>query len=104
MPMTTHDSRPAGGALAQAPGDRRFLASERIDLLEAIDRMGSIPQAAKRLDLSCKAAWDAVDAINNLAEKPILIRASGNHHGAGSYLTEHGREIVRLYRLLESGY
>jgi molybdate transport repressor ModE-like protein len=60
--------------------------------LEAIDRRGSISQAAKDVDLSYKAAWDAVDAMNNLAEQPLLIRAIGGQHGGGSYLTAHGRE------------
>jgi molybdate transport system regulatory protein len=83
---------------------RRYLGGSRIDLLEAIDRRGSISQGAKDVDLSYKAAWDAVDAMNNLAEQPLLIRAIGGQHGGGSYLTAHGREIIRLYRLLESGY
>jgi molybdate transport system regulatory protein len=54
--------------------------------------------------LSYKAAWDSVEAMNNLAEHPLLIRTTGGTHGGGSHLTEHGRELVRLYRLLESGY
>jgi molybdate transport system regulatory protein len=41
--------------------------------------------------------------MNNLAEKPLLVRTTGGEHGGGSRLTDHGREIVRLYRLLESG-
>ena len=66
--------------------------------------MGSITRAAKDVGLSYKAAWDAVDAMNNVAAKPLLIRATGGHHGGGSYLTEHGRQLVCLYRMLESGY
>jgi molybdate transport system regulatory protein len=54
--------------------------------------------------LSYKAAWDSVDAMNNLAERPLLVRSTGGSKGGGSQLTEHGRELVRLYRLLESGY
>lgn len=77
--------------------------SERIELLDAIDRMGSISAAAKQLDLSCRAAWDAIETINNLAEKPVLICATGGQP-AGGYLTERGREMVRTHRLLESGY
>ena len=96
--LTTGDSRLVGRQLALSRFGRRLPASERIDLLEAIDRDGSLSRAAQRLDLSYKAAWDAVDAINNLADKPLLIRAPGGHHGCGSYLTEHGREFVRLYR------
>jgi molybdate transport system regulatory protein len=70
MPVTTHDSQQVGRKLALSQCGRRFPASERIDLLEAIDQVGSISRAAQRLKLSYKAAWDAVDAINNLAEKP----------------------------------
>lgn len=93
-----------GPELSPARRRRRLPGSERIDLLEAIDRVGSISQAAKRVELSYRAAWDAVDAINNLAAKPVLIHASGGPHGCSGYLTEYGRDVVRLYRRLESGY
>ena len=83
---------------------RSFLGGDRIRLLESINSAGSITRAAKQVGLSYKAAWDAVDAMNNLAQKPLLICAPGGQHGGGSYLTEHGREVVRLYRLMESGY
>ncbi len=83
---------------------RTFVGANRIALLESIDRLGSITHAAKDVGLSYKAAWDAVDAMNNIADKPLLIRTTGGQHGGGSHLTEHGRQLVRLYRLLESGY
>lgn len=81
-----------------------YLGSRRIELLEQIEQLGSITRAARAVGLSYKAAWEAVDAMNNLAEKPLLIRAPGGQHGGGSYLTEHGRQVVRLYRLMEQGY
>jgi molybdate transport system regulatory protein len=83
---------------------RSFLGGYRIDLLESIDRMGTLTHAAKAVGLSYKAAWDAVDTMNNLAERPLVIRAAGGQNGGGSYLTDHGRQSVRLYRLLEVGY
>jgi molybdate transport system regulatory protein len=92
-----------GGLWLERKG-QKFVGAGRIALLESIDRMGSITHAAKDVGLSYKAAWDAVDAMNNLADKPLLIRATGGQHGGGSHLTEHGRTLVRLYRLLESGY
>lgn len=54
--------------------------------------------------MSYRVAWDAVDTINNLAAKPVLIRAAGGPHGSSGYLTEYGRDVVRMYRRLESGY
>ena len=81
-----------------------FLGGYRIDLLEAIERTGTLTQAAKAIGLSYKAAWDAVDAMNNLAEKPLVTRAVGGRSGGRSTLTEHGRRAVQLYRLVESGW
>jgi molybdate transport system regulatory protein len=84
-------------------GGQRFLADRRIALLEAIGERGSITAAAKQAGLSYKAAWDAVEAMNNLAERPLVIAAAGGAHGGGSQLTDEGQRAVRLYRLLESG-
>lgn len=81
-----------------------FLGDTRIRLLEEIERHGSISQAAKAVPLSYKAAWDAVDAMNNLSEAPLVIRVTGGKHGGGTQLTEHGRKVVALYRVLESEY
>jgi molybdate transport system regulatory protein len=92
------------GTLELSRRGQRYLGGNRIRLLEAIDRLGSITQAARHVSLSYKAARDAVDTMNNLAEQPLLVRSTGGKHGGGSQLTEHGRHVVRLYRMMESGY
>jgi molybdate transport system regulatory protein len=81
-----------------------FLGGTRIRLLEAIERYGSITQAAKAVPLSYKAAWDAVDAINNLGEQPVVERSTGGRHGGGTTLTEYGRRLVAMYRAVEQEY
>ena len=81
-----------------------FLGDTRIRLLEAIATHGSISQAAKAVPLSYKAAWDAIDAMNNLAEQPLVVRSTGGKNGGGTLLTEHGRKTVALYRALEAEY
>lgn len=78
-----------------------FLGDKRIRLLEAIDRHGSISQAAKAVPLSYKAAWDAVDAMNNLAPQQLVLRATGGPHGGGTILTPFGRRLIAFYRALE---
>jgi len=92
----------SGGVALDSKG-RRFLSGNRIELLERIEKHGSITQAAKAVGLSYKGAWDAVDAMNNLAEKPLVLRATGGQHGGGSQLTDYGRQVVQLYRQLETG-
>ncbi|WP_290868446.1 TOBE domain-containing protein [Aquabacterium sp.] len=81
-----------------------FLGDTRIRLLEAIARHGSISQAAKHVPLSYKAAWDAVDAMNNLSEAPLVARTTGGKHGGGTVLTEQGQKVVALYRAMEAEY
>ncbi|WP_088279946.1 TOBE domain-containing protein, partial [Ideonella sp. A 288] len=81
-----------------------FLGDTRVKLLEAIDRHGSISQAAKHVPLSYKAAWDAVDAMNNLADEPLVARSTGGRAGGGTLLTDYGRRVVALYRAVEGEY
>ncbi len=79
-----------------------FLGDKRVRLLEAIEAHGSISQAAKQVPLSYKAAWDAVDAMNNLADRPLVERSTGGHAGGGTRLTDHGRRVIALYRAVQA--
>lgn len=79
-----------------------FLGERRIRLLEAIDRHGSILQAAKSVPLSYKAAWDAIDDMNNLAPQTLVYRTTGGRHGGGTELTAFARRLIAFYRALEA--
>ena len=69
-------------------------------LLGDVDESGSITAAAKAAGLSYKAAWDAIDAMNNLAGKPVVATAVGGKGGGGAKLTARGRELLATYRLV----
>jgi molybdate transport system regulatory protein len=74
-------------------------AHERwIELLAALATRRSIVAAAKAVGLSYKAAWDALDTLNNLAEAPLLERAVGGRGGGGTRLTAAGAQLVRVFR------
>ncbi|MCP5159105.1 MAG: TOBE domain-containing protein [Gammaproteobacteria bacterium] len=79
-----------------------YLGVGRIELLERIDEYGSITQAAKHIGMSYKTAWDAVVAMNNLADRPLMVRATGGKGGGGTYLTDYGKQVVVGYRLMEA--
>jgi molybdate transport system regulatory protein len=81
-----------------------FLGEERIALLEQIGERGSITQAAKGVGVSYKAAWDAVDAINNVAPKPLVETATGGRGGGGARLTDEGRRLIAAYRTIADEY
>lgn len=82
-------------------GENPLLLEKRILLLEAIERTGSITHAAKEVPLSYKAAWDAVDQINNLSPHP-LVESTKGRKGGGTNLTKYGEKIVRLYRMVSN--
>jgi molybdate transport system regulatory protein len=51
--------------------------------------------------MSYKVAWEAVEAINNLSELPLVERKTGGQKGGGTTLTTYGRRVVGAYRRLE---
>ncbi|MGR9051665.1 MAG: TOBE domain-containing protein [Gammaproteobacteria bacterium] len=79
-------------------GGRKY---DHLELLERIDASGSISAAANALGMSYKAAWDAVDAVNNMSDQPLIERRTGGRHGGGTVLTTHGRRLVAAYRRLD---
>jgi molybdate transport system regulatory protein len=84
--------------------DKPALLEKRIKLLEAISETGSITSAAKRVGLSYKAAWEAVDTMNNLSKHPLVVRVTGGSGGGGTTLTPLGSEVVANYSVLKKEY
>ncbi|GGE59951.1 MAG TPA: TOBE domain-containing protein [Paenalcaligenes hominis] len=74
----------------------------RMALLAAIHEHGSISAAARHIDLSYKAAWDAIDTMNNLADEPLVLRTTGGQRGGGASLTPKALEILELYQQLDA--
>ncbi|HTH16774.1 MAG TPA: TOBE domain-containing protein [Magnetospirillum sp.] len=80
---------------------RPLVGRDRIDLLEAVAEHGSITKAAKAVGLSYKAAWDALNAVNNLLPRPVILSQTGGRHGGGAQLTEDGKALIAAFRMLE---
>ncbi|MFJ4143345.1 TOBE domain-containing protein [Pseudomonas sp. NPDC089734] len=75
---------------------------QRIELLRHIAEQGSITRAAKSAGLSYKATWDAIDELNNLAQKPLVERSVGGRGGGGAKLSAEGERVLRLYKRLQA--
>ncbi|MBE0495178.1 MAG: TOBE domain-containing protein [Campylobacterales bacterium] len=81
--------------------DKNYLGRGRIELLEQIRLTGSIHAAAKGMKMSYKAAWDAVDAMNNLSDAPLVERVSGGKGGGGTFLTPKGEALIKAFHTIE---
>ena len=81
--------------------DNKFLGEDRINLLEMIYEHGSITKAAKAVGISYKTAWDTVNLINNMAEKPLVDRLTGGKGGGGTSLTAEGKKVITQYKTIQ---
>jgi molybdate transport system regulatory protein len=78
-----------------------FTGKRWMELLAAIADSPSITAAAKRVGLSYKAAWDAIEAMNNLSDAPLVERSVGGKGGGGTRLTARGEQLVATFREVE---
>ncbi|ALO47008.1 TOBE domain-containing protein [Pseudohongiella spirulinae] len=85
-------------ALATRAGE---ISPRRLSLLVAVGETGSISRAAKAVGMTYKAAWDAVDIMNNLAGEPLVVVQHGGRGGGGAQLTPAGEGLVRNLSRLE---
>ncbi|HEY1926206.1 MAG TPA: TOBE domain-containing protein [Caulobacteraceae bacterium] len=75
---------------------------DRLRLLEAIDRLGSITAAGHEVGLSYRAAWDAVQALNNLFPKPLVVARAGGRSGGAAELTAEGVAALKTLRHVQA--
>ena len=75
---------------------------DRVALLAAIGETGSISAAGRAVGLSYKAAWDAVQVMNNLFERPLVDAAPGGREGGGARVTAAGRLVIDTFAAAEA--
>jgi molybdate transport system regulatory protein len=95
----------------QVTGDIRLSSEHKgditikhIELLEAIDVLGTIAAAAKQQGISYRSAWDAVDRMNNLWESALVAKQPGGSRGGATYLTDEGKRLIGSFKLLQEEY
>lgn len=82
-----------GAAIAIGPG--------KADLLDAIDRTGSISGAARELGMSYRRAWQLADVMNRTFRERLVEAGTGGRRGGGTRLTPFGRKVLVRYRTME---
>ena len=82
-------------------GEEIAFGPGKADLLEAIEKKGSISSAAKSLGLSYRRAWDMVNTMNQSFKEPLVLGVVGGKKGGGSTVTPMGKNLVIVYRKME---
>lgn len=81
-------------------GDEIAIGPGKADLLDAIDRTGSISAAARDIGMSYRRSWMLVDTMNRCFAPPLVETRAGGGKGAGAHLTDAGHKALAAYRAL----
>ena len=77
----------------------KFIIGEGgITLLEAIDRLGSIQKAARRLGWSYRHTWGYLKNMERNGGMQFVVARHGGMSGGGTTLTPDGVRLLREYR------
>lgn len=79
-----------------------ILDEGKASLLEAIEKYGSISEAAKRVRISYKYAWNRLGDIERALGQPILRRRRGGRAGGGTELTETATALLKNFHRVKT--
>jgi molybdate transport system regulatory protein len=80
----------------------RTFGPGKADLLERIQRTGSISAAARDMKMSYSRAWNLVDEMNRAFKAPLVTAATGGKSGGGALVTPEGEKVLALYREMQA--
>lgn len=83
-------------------GEDEMIGPGKADLIERIDRCGSIAAAGREMGMSYKRAWELIGALNAMFRAPLVHSTRGGAGGGGAALTDLGREVLAQYRAFET--
>lgn len=83
-------------------GEDEMIGPGKAELLERIDRCGSIAAAGREMGMSYKRAWQLIGTLNAMFREPLVDSTRGGPGGGGAALTEAGRQVLALYRGFEA--
>jgi len=72
----------------------------KAELLDAIERTGSISAAARSMGMSYRRAWLLVDVMNRCFAEPLVETQPGGGQQAGARITEAGKRVRAAYLAL----
>ena len=83
-------------------GEVTAMGPGKAELLEAIEREGSISGGGRAMGMSYRRAWSLVDTMNRCWTEPVVQTAIGGGGKGGAKLTPFGARMLGAYRELEA--
>ena len=73
------------------------LGPGRQKLLKAIKELGTITEAAKKMKMSYRHAWEIIKQLNSYSGELVVEKNTGGNGGGGSKLTAAGEALLEQY-------
>jgi molybdate transport system regulatory protein len=73
----------------------------KAELLECVDRLGSISAAAREMCMSYRQAWKLIETMNDVFRERVVETSQGGAHGGGATLTNVGKKLLDCYRSMQ---
>ncbi len=67
-------------------------------LLDAVDRLRSIKDAASEAGISYRTAWSTIQQMEEALGRPIVVSRAGGPGGGATTLTDECRQLLSLYQ------
>ena len=86
---------------------QRVIGKEEADILEALEKYGSIAAAAKKLEISYKFTWNRLTQMTRSLHKPVVVTRRGTTRyarrkgGGGATLTPVAKMLLKEFRETE---
>lgn len=93
-----------GGSLWIEADGERFFGPGPVELLEQIEKTGSISAAAKAMQMSYKKAWELINHLNAQTATPVVIPQTGGEKGGGSVLAPEAYELIEYHHELRKRF
>ena len=79
-------------------GDKKVFGDGPCDILQRVERTGSLRQAAAEINMSYSQAWRLIRTLEKELGCPLLIKKAGGERGGGSELTPQAGELIQCYQ------
>jgi molybdate transport system regulatory protein len=96
-PFPPSDLIPKAGLTLTRRGEP-VLGEREVRLLEAVDRVRSIKEAARAAGISYRTAWSAIQVMEKALGRPVVTSRAGGPGGGATTLTDECRGLLELYR------
>src|SRR4051812_19159094 len=92
-----------GSLWLEADGNH-FFGPGPVELLDLIEKTGSISEAAKEMKMSYKKAWELVNKLNAQTTAPVVVPRVGGEKGGGSTITDEARMLIKYHQRLRERF